>query len=165
MKRMTYRMSDQYGNQTDCVAYDPLYIAPKYTNEKGEIGIFPESKREELALIRLAAYEDTGLEPETIKSWMLTQNLIDSGITPALIGTPLKHLFELASAEAEGLLLVLPCEENTPMWRVNIGMDGKPVSISPTYFNLTYYRPEDVGTKLFFTREEAEAVLPKEVSG
>lgn len=128
------------------------------------------------AIDRLAAYEDTGLEPDTIKNWMLTQDLIDSGITPAIIGTPLKHLFELSKAEAEGHLVVLPCKVGDTVFYAFENEDvfcGKVYAISTcdgtNWFSVRYdsglrydHTWDEIGKTVFLTREEAEAKLKEE---
>ena len=146
MERMTRRGSD--GTAMLAAAHEEQYTPIQLID---------------ILLDRLAAYEDTGLEPEEVAEAVKALASALAAETVFVLhhfGPDRTH--EIMTAEAEGRLVVLPCKENTPMWRVNIGMNGKPTSISPTYFNLTYYRPKDVGTKLFFTREEAEAVLEKE---
>lgn len=55
--RLTYKAKDQHGKETGTVWYTSTVV--------GE-SIFPKSNREEQALKKLAAYEDTGLEPEAI---------------------------------------------------------------------------------------------------
>jgi hypothetical protein len=66
------------------------------------------------AIDRLAAYEDTGLEPEELEyiarakrgERMVTEEeLKQAGVSQAEID----RLFEIAVAESEGRLLVLPC--------------------------------------------------------
>lgn len=109
-------------------------------------------------VLRLASYEDTGLDPKTIKDCTLIQDLIDSGITPAII-SPLRHLLELAKAEAERRLLVLPCKIGTPIYWINFNMhDG--YWIEPGLFSLGDFYA--FGKSVFLTREEAEAALRKE---
>lgn len=130
---------------------------------------------------RLAAYEDSGLEPEAIKNWMLTQDLIDSGITPAIIGTPLKHLFGLAKAESEGRMIVLPCKVGDTVYRHIYDEYGiAPIDKGTVYavsineqtnwFSVRYksglrydHTWEDLGKTVFRTYEEAEAALKQEV--
>lgn len=52
------------------------------------------------AITRLAAYEDTGLEPEIIRKW--------SGYIAFAEDTSQERLIELADAEKEGRLIALP---------------------------------------------------------
>lgn len=54
-------------------------------------------------LERLAAYEDTGLEPEeVVKNYLTTVDIREMG--------GIDHLRELAQAEQDGRLVVLPCK-------------------------------------------------------
>ena len=54
MERLTYRLEDQYGNPTDKIILETDYI------------YMSTPKKLEVVLSRLAAYEETGLEPEEI---------------------------------------------------------------------------------------------------
>lgn len=54
MKRLTYRLEDQYGNPTDSIILESDLI------------FLNSSEKRKKVLSRLAAYEDTGLEPEEI---------------------------------------------------------------------------------------------------
>ena len=59
---------------------------------------------------RLAAYEDTGLEPETIETVKLalaTKHLAD---LETLNNTPISRLVELAESDKDGRVVVLPCK-------------------------------------------------------
>ncbi len=59
---------------------------------------------------RLAAYEDTGLEPEEINALKLaSMGKAISEITE-FDGVPINHLRELVEAEKDGRLVVLPCK-------------------------------------------------------
>ena len=76
---------------------------------------------------RLAAYEETGLEPE-----------------------------ELAQAEKEGRLVVLPCEIGSPVYSHARKLDGA------DYVRETEFWWSDIpqmGKTVFLTREAAEAAL------
>lgn len=105
-----------------------------------------------IALNRLAAYEDTGLEPEEVA--------------------------ELAQAKADGRLVVLPCKvgdtvyalpyypaywvdiEETKITGVTQFPDKKGVSNQiVTSCCLCYEWEQDIGKTIFLTREEAEAAL------
>ncbi len=79
------------------------------------------------AFDRLAAYEETGLEPE-----------------------------ELAQAEKEGRLVVLPCEIGSPVYSHARKLDGA------DYVRETEFWWSDIpqmGKTVFLTREAAEAAL------
>lgn len=57
MERLTYRLEDQYGNPTDSIILESDLI------------FLNSSEKWKKVLSRLAAYEDTGLEPEEIKEF------------------------------------------------------------------------------------------------
>ena len=56
MERLTYRLNDQFDNPTDSIILMP-YLR------------YEDSETRKKILNRLAAYEDTGLEPEEIKGF------------------------------------------------------------------------------------------------
>lgn len=62
---------------------------------------------------RLKAYEDTGLEPEaveTVKLALCAKHMVD---LETLNNTPISRLVELAEADKDGRVVVLPPEERT----------------------------------------------------
>lgn len=71
-----------------------------------------------------------------------------------------KHILELAQAEKDGRLVVMPVKEGTKIYRLGYRLGGK-YSIDERYFSLTYFRNEILGETIFLTREEAEAALKK----
>jgi len=113
------------------------------------------------AFDRLAAYEDTGLEPEEIKN-------LKNGIIP-------DHWAELFKAECEGRLIVLPCKVGDTVYWIK----GKAIlEVYIQWFETNAYgwcacgtyppmaiptfRFADFGKTVFLTREEAEEALAKE---
>ena len=97
--------------------------------------------------VRLAAYEETGLEPE-----------------------------ELAQAEKEGRLVVLPCDVGDKLYDVTLGEVREKIVISLSMLlsksvnhlvihaenfrnAVTSYELQDIGKTFFLTREAAEAAL------
>ena len=59
---------------------------------------------------RLAAYEETGLEPEAVEHLKLASMGKAIAEIKEFEGVPIDRLRELAQAEKEGRLVVLPCE-------------------------------------------------------
>ena len=129
---------------------------------------------------RLAAYEDTGLEPEDLRDYlpMLREWRQDTGA--------LRYVIEMVKADAENRLLVLPCKAGGDLW-VN-DKDGKPRRMvldtpdirchcakkdnlcmalcdSPNA-GICAYRLKndgtDFGKTVFLTREEAEEKLKED---
>lgn len=80
---------------------------------------------------RLAAYEDTGLEPEAVETVKLTlaaKHMVD---LETLNNTPISRLVELAEADKDGRVVVLPCKGYSS---IDIARDG--VSYRPDHWNI-----------------------------
>ena len=90
MERMTYRLNDQFDNPTDSIILMP-YL--RYED--------PETRKK--ILNRLAAYEDTGLEPEEI----LYLGDLREMKREIIFGVTSDRLKELAEADKEARLVVL----------------------------------------------------------
>lgn len=111
----------------------------------------------------LAAYEDTGLTPEVINKWAVAVMFFEDADTNKLI--------ELADAEKEGRLIVLPCKVGDTVYltthngKVTKGTavsfrfrEKLMVDIEYNHFG-TYATSRYWGETVFLTREEAEAAL------
>lgn len=133
---------------------------------------------------KLAAYEDTELTPEAVKS--LRESLI--GAISAEIAeeqgyVEVNRAKEIASAEAEGRLVVLPCKVGDRVYLLwSCGKNGKSVSdlvVKHIDIDLMpdiefacrkekgtgsywFFKPNDIGKTVFLTHEEAEAALKGE---
>ena len=118
------------------------------------------------AIDRLAAYEDTGLEPEEVKSLKETWDLFggEDGIQQAFMERD-----KYKQAESEGRLIVLPCKVGDTVWRI-VGPKGHRIVRQRKVLAVTIYHTGDViihtdgaenrfGKTVFLTREEAEAAL------
>lgn len=127
------------------------YVDGKYIRIKGTKSLYPKNERDGAplsnAIARLAAYEETGLEPE-----------------------------ELAQAKKKGRLVVLPCDVGDKLYDVTLGEVREKIVISlsmllsksvnhlvihaETFRNaVTSYELQDIGKTVFLTREAAEAAL------
>ena len=142
MKRLTIRNSDGTVSQPTTTSIEALFY-------------------------RLAAYEDTGLEPEEIKT------MIDASMEKAIAeikefeGIPIDRLRELAEADKEGRCVVLPCKVGdivfclVPQWVIGSESNEKTVhkehAIVRKKFNLAYM--DYIEKSVFLTREAAEAAL------
>lgn len=94
-------------------------------------------------LLRLAAYEDTGLEPEEIEHRLKNE----------------RHWATIWMAEADDRLLVLPCRVGDVVY-----ITGSKYRAGrwETWVNTGKFRFSDLeklGKSVFLTREEAEAAL------
>lgn len=126
---------------------------------------------------RLAAYEDTGVTPEEIKSAFTPDALIK--LAAQALGTTPERLRELAAADKEGRAVVLPCKVGDTVYFVNakqilefavVGYAVDETGISWVYSehvdktgntNERKFSPDRFGKNTFLTREEAEKALQK----
>ena len=118
---------------------------------------------------RLAAYEDTGLTPERCAEfaradaegrYIVMRDAEQEGVA---------RLRELAEADKDGRLVVLPCKVGDTVYFALLGrIIEKQVFSIVSFSNSTriycdgtseYFRPEDIGKTVFLTREEAEKAL------
>lgn len=121
------------------------------------------------AIERLAAYEDTGLEPEDVRAMFSSVEKM---------GLPLWKLEELAKAEKDEWLMVLPCKVGDTVYieghkfpaeieRISVTATG--VFVEWVEFDRGYEVTEvwdngeflisEIGKTVFLTREEAEKAL------
>ena len=105
---------------------------------------------------RLAAYEDSGLEPEDLKK-AFNETAILKLAAQALSTTP-DHLRELVQAEQDGRMVLLPCGTDVELER-----GGNTFKADHWNHTLTAFRdaPENKSGKqvALFSIKEAEAAL------
>lgn len=118
---------------------------------------------------RLKAYEDTGLTPEEIKAPFTEDAMIN--LAAQALGVEPSRLRELAEADKDGRVVVLPCRQGDELWtycnhpvkRVySFTVSDVSTLNGRTVLNtlgLGTIRPEDIGKTVFLTREEAEKAL------
>ena len=135
---------------------------------------------------RLAAYEDTGLTPEEAKR--ISNILMDVGIDYNYSWEYVKNwlldarLRELAEADRNGRVVVLPCKVGDTLWvtrnpwtgkllkkPLDACVNGMKIYSHGLYVNLLFdtrkingtrdYEINHIGKTVFLTREEAEAAL------
>lgn len=125
---------------------------------------------------RLASYEDSGLTPEELKT-ALTKPLFLRVAAQAL-GVEADRLRELAEADEDGRLTVLPCKVGEKIYYLNgkyiiqvevvgykVDETGAWLFIGETYnpeTNRAYHcdlETERIGKTVFLTREEAERAM------
>lgn len=103
---------------------------------------------------RLAAYEETGLEPEDMKKAFNEDATLK--LAGQILGMSPDRLRELAQAKKEGRLVVLPCEIGSPVYSHARKLDGA------DYVRETEFWWSDIpqmSKTVFLTREAAEAAL------
>ena len=124
-------------------------------------------KWEEAAWSRLAAYEDTGLEPDEVNA--LQKDWSDLCTVIGECGG-IDRLRELAEADKDGRLVVLPCKVGDVLYRASPSGVVVHRVANMVYRELTSrwyidtipnlpYASEELGKTTFLTREEAEKAL------
>ena len=128
----------------------------------------PTNLNWENVLYRLAAYEDTGLEPDEIADFMKRwEQAVEIGGMLKKYG--IDHIRDIIQAEQDGRLVVLPCKAG------NLIYVGRRPAIITQFFGYVrerYFHAvfcdknegidipfEELGKTVFLTREEAEAAL------
>lgn len=146
------------------------------------------------AFDRLAAYEETGLEPEEIMEAVKLFSGTNVDVPKEIIGwvkratwhckrlaeltrlVSFDRLRQLAEAEKEGQLVVLPCKVGDKLYDITLGEVREKTVISLSMFvpesvnhlvihaedfrtAITSYELQDIGETFFLTREAAEAAL------
>lgn len=105
MERLTWR--DEIGQ---------ALLAPEHNEKYDALELI------DILLDRLAAYEDTGLEPEDIADFVASYKTMrdnEEARVRLMCGTGVIHperAAEITKAEAEGRLVVPPCKIGTPVW-------------------------------------------------
>lgn len=129
---------------------------------------------------RLAAYEETGLEPgeiEQLKGEAFGLRVDKQELEQYRALGPIDRLRELAQADREGLCGIPPVKLRQKIFRVFNGKVYEEIVCSATWEPFTprprwkvwvmgsgfpYYWNEVIGKTVFLTREEAEAALRRE---
>ena len=120
---------------------------------------------------RLAAYEDTGLEPESVEALKLSMMGKEISEITEFDGLPIDRMRELAEADKDGRLVVLPCKPGDGLWAFCSHPVEQVYSFTVTDISTLNGRTtlntsrcggidaRDVGKTVFLTREEAEKAL------
>ena len=114
---------------------------------------------------RLSAYEDTGLEPESVEALKLSMMGKAISEITEFDGLPIGRLRDLAEADKDGRLVVLPCKVGDTVYRLFAGNPDNPV-IATLKINTVAEAVKLIGKMgmhkyigTFLTREEAEKAL------
>lgn len=125
---------------------------------------------------RLGAYEDTELTPEEVNDAVLGAKLMAKAKVVSVFGIAAERLLELAEADKDGRVVVLPCKPGDLLWTFSSYPVGQVYSFQVCSFTVTDIRTPNgrtmmntsrcgvidalaVGKTVFLTREEAEAAL------
>lgn len=135
---------------------------------------------------RLAAYEDTGLEPEEVNDAVVGSKLLAKSQLVSAFGVAAERLRELAEADKDERVVVLPVKPVlTPiissmlyiiedgdiyedaLYEAVVGMSesGKTNVVYTTLSDQMIFEQADIGKTVFLTREEAEKALEAMVDG
>lgn len=123
---------------------------------------------------KLKAYEDLGLEPEEYKRALSADIMVR--VAAGALGVAADRLLELAEAEKDGRLIVLPCKPGDLLWTFRSYPVEQVYSFQVCSFTATDIRTPNgrtmmntsrcgvidvlaVGKTVFLTREEAEKAL------
>ena len=120
---------------------------------------------------RLAAYEDTGLYPESVEELKLSMMGKAISEITEFEGLPIDRIRELAEADKDGRVVVLPCRQGDEMWTycnhpvkraysftVSDVVTLNGLTVLNT-LDLGTISPEDISKTVFRTREEAERAM------
>ena len=142
-----------------------VYIGAKNPYSIGQIPCEVEPAGVREMMVRLAAYEDTGLEPAMCANYKTFEDeAISKGVT-------FKRIVELMNADKDGRLVVLPCKVGDGLWTFCSHPVEQVYSFTVTDISTLNGRTmlntsrcgvideRDVGKTVFFTREEAEKAL------
>lgn len=119
---------------------------------------------------RLKAYEDTGMYPESVEALKLSMMGKAISEITEFNGLPIDRLRELAEADKDGRVIILPCKVGDKLYRVFAGEIFEHRVGSMKYFAIqgrwdieTYpFCPcveSSIGKTVFLSREEAEKAL------
>ena len=166
------RLTEWNGGQTRHAYYPRCFKEPCY----GSGCKIKDCPFETAVCERLAAYEDTGLEPEaveTVKIALAAKHMVD---LETLNNTPISRLVELAEADKDGRVVVLPCKVGQRVFALldtdkhisecevkQIGMGNEigfiglePIGARGRKYGVAL---NGFGKTVFLTREEAEKAL------
>ena len=166
------------------------YVDGKYIRIKGTKSLYPKNERDGAplsnAIARLAAYEETGLEPEEIRKFLEDVESRFVNWINRHYGIPVIDFIDIMEAKNDGRLVVLPCDVGDTVYVIDPGdyeHEYKPYIRSKTVSEINWkatrkkdlgwglilaggncgtkarYKLNNVGKTVFLTREAAEAAL------
>lgn len=120
---------------------------------------------------KLKAYEDTGLTPEEVNDAVVGAKLMAKAKVVSVFGVAAERLLELAEADKDGRVVVLPCKAGDELWTFYNYPDEQVCSFTVTDISTLNGRTmlntsrcgvidaRDVGKTVFLTRVEAVEAL------
>jgi hypothetical protein len=127
----------------------------EYESIAGHAHAIPIVSDMDVIMMRLAAYEDTGLTPEEVAA--LVKDWSDLCTIVGECGG-IDRLRELVEADKNGRVVVLPCKVGDTVYMISWRLNGRH-EIEERVFSLTYFDPAKYGKDYFLSREEAEKAL------
>lgn len=156
------RLTEWNGGQTRHAYYPRCFEEPCY----GGGCKIKDCPFETAVCERLAAYEDTGLYPESVEALKLSMMGKAMSEITEFEGLPIDRLRELCKADKDGRVLILPCKVGDVLYSAEsapvIPLHVMEVAI---YLALEgedggdYERISNIGKTVFLTRAEAENAL------
>lgn len=109
---------------------------------------------------RLAAYENSGLEPEEISDAVIAAKLMAKSKIVSCFGVDADHVRELVEAEQDGRLVLLPCKVGDKVYQTD-GVRLYESTVRSVIFDTENVAFDEgaIGKTIFLTREEAEEAL------
>lgn len=157
-----------------------VYVGTKNPYATGQIPCEVDSAGVREMMYRLAAYEDTGLYPESVEAIKLSMMGKAISEITEFNGLPIDRLRELAEADKDGRVVVLPVKPVlTPiissmlytiedgdiyedaLYEAVVGMseNGKMNVVYTTLSDQIIFEQADIGKTVFLTREKAKEAL------
>ena len=166
------RLTEWNGGQTRHAYYPRCFKDPCYGNGCK----IKDCPFETAVCERLAAYEDTGLTPEEIKAPFTEDTMIN--LAAQALGVEPSRLRELAEADKDGRVVVLPCKVGQRVFalmdtdkhisecevkQIGLGNEIGFIGLEPIGARGREYGValNGFGKTVFLTREEAEKALQK----
>lgn len=128
----------------------------RLTERFGEGDVWVKNRDYVSAAYCLAAYEDTGLTPKEVNDAVVGAKLMAKSQLVSAFGVAAERLRELAEADKEGRLVVLPCKVGDTVYTLTRTFDGADVVAEA---ELWWTDIPQLGKTVFLTREEAEKAL------
>lgn len=163
MERLTKRLPSGAANYN--------YPASCYFDDDSGPDRIAQSAFRQRCVERLADYEDTMLEPESVEALKLSMMGKAISEITEFDGLPIDRLRELAEADRDGRVVVLPCKQGDGLWTFCTHPVEPVYSFTVTDISTLNGRTmlntsccgvidaRDVGKTVFLTREEAEKAL------
>lgn len=122
---------------------------------------------------RLAAYEETGLEPEEVRGIKTAYDEVQIPYEIVATGADAARVIRLLDAEDEGRLVVLPCKVGDELWitrngkiqcetvdRITVDQTDEDDDLFISIYTMSVsVLSEDIGRLVFLSREDAEKAL------